>query len=561
MSDSIPLPPRYIPDARPASVPPQDTELTRRPSSHYSQPIVPHPLSIGHPHLPVRVSDHRDGSAPPDLSPAAGAFTRRTSPSDDTSTQRAHQLAAEALLTMAPASNGGPSPDKRADKPSLGPGPSAPSSGRPTPMDVDPTEAEQRGVKRKAEDEPRLPLSLGLHGMDRDRERERAKERAYSNSPSERPQPGGAGHHPAAPSRLGQPSSASPAFQGSTPAGPNRYSVYGPTTRDPLGGTSPWSLGASRYSNLGMRRDHSPSVATTSKPALSPPRRASPVAADARERFYPSSSAAGSSAAPGASASSASAAAGGYGHYSMTMRELREHREQLREGKKWLETMMGKTEKMLHMVENKMALTGEMGPAPTHAAPPPSHAPHTSAGAGPGPGKTIDDWEFEERERQRQKEIQRLEQEREMDRLEKEKRERERERSSAYESELGRAREKSANRDRDHLLASRRVSAVSPISQPPVPGRAPSAGSVSRESQSSVTSNANGGVNGAANGGGSGSAAEREREREREKPASGKGGAWEGDPVMAGVPLPRREQQSGMGRAFGKGLWSFDVRG
>ncbi|WVQ98236.1 hypothetical protein IAU59_005359 [Kwoniella sp. CBS 9459] len=510
-------------------------------------------------------------------------------------------LAAEALLNMAPPANGSSnaSPEKRNDKAPLVPAPTpastASASSAPAPatatatastarpsnaMDVD-TPEDTRGVKRKnAEDDPRLPsaVSLGLHGIDR--EREKSKDRSYSHSPlatAEARQPNPV---TATASRLGQTASSSP-FGGSSAAAAaaaaNRYSIYGPTTRDPLSG-SPWGLNPSRYSALGIRRDLSPSVptATASKPgALDPPRRDSPD--HARDsRFYPSTSTLGG---PGA----------GYGHYSMGRRELSEHREQLREGKRWLEAMLTKTEKMLHMVENKMALTGEMGPTAatsainagssslTHTSAAggvganASSASKTGAGAAGASGKHSEDWEFEERERQRQKEIQRLEQEREMDRAEREKRERERERererdrdrdresirerereierirererlaavTAAFDNDplgRGRAKERSeAERNRDLLLASRRVSAVSP--NPARPGIS-SASSTPGSREATLASNS--------------------RDKERDGKTS-----WDGEPVMGGIALPRREQQTGnsLTRALGRGLWSFDVRG
>ncbi|OWZ64849.1 hypothetical protein AYX14_06375 [Cryptococcus neoformans] len=460
-------------------------------------------------------------------------------------------LAAEALLTMAPAANGGPSPEKRVEK-SSGAGPVPASQSRRASIDVDMADNEPRGTKRKNEEEPRdvrdprAPMSLGLHGMDRDRNR--SKDRTFSHSPliSTDPRSGQPSNPHLPGSRLGQPptSSASPYPATTQQGAPNRYSIYGPTTRDPLAGSSPYSFNASRYSNLHMRRDHSPSVGgAASKPnVLSPPRRASPAPTpDPRERFYPSPSAASAGSAPG----SANAAMAGYGHYSMSRRELQEHREQLKEGKRWLEAMMAKTDKMLHMVENKMALTVEMSSGPSVVGP--GDRPSLSSNASPVPPpaaihKMSDDWEFEERERQRQKEIQRLEQEREMDRAEREKRERERERPGSYEDVRGRPRDKSeAERNRDILLASRRVSAVSP-------NPATRAATASRESASSSNGSApqqgeksHGGTNGVSGG-------------KRE------GSQWDGEPVMSGVPLPRREQQNGIGSRLGRGLWSFDVR-
>nr|XP_031860711.1 uncharacterized protein CI109_003754 [Kwoniella shandongensis]KAA5527783.1 hypothetical protein CI109_003754 [Kwoniella shandongensis] len=552
MSDASSIPSRYIPRPRSASLPPDMTELTKEPTSH-SCPPMQTPSSSDRPNLSTSSHITRRVSAPPLPSPSAIAHRTLIPPPHNK--QLAHQLAAEALLDMAPASNGqaSRSPEKKTDKAPLVPAPApAAAASRSTPMDIDTPEAESRGIKRKnGEEESRLPsaVSLGLHGIDRDRER--SKDRAYSHSPlaaTEARQP-----NPPAPtagsltaSRLGQTSATSP-FGGSqagaaaaAAAAANRYSIYGPTTRDPLGG-APWGLG-SRYSALGIRRDLSPSVgAPPSAPKpnpLSPPRRASPDQ-QRDSRFYP------------ATTSAVGGPMTGYGHYSMGRRELQEHREQLREGKRWLEAMMAKTEKMLHMVENKMALTVE---SPAGIA---SNAANASSGstAAPAPARHSDDWEFEERERARQKEILRLEHEREMDKAEREKRERERERekesqrerttgtpSSIYDTDSllrGRPRDKSeAERNRDLLLASRRVSAVSP--NPAVAGRSPAA--------SSSTPGARDGPALKAPGSNSTAAAKN-------------GSAWDGEPVMAGVALPRREQQgNSLSRALGRGLWSFDVR-
>ncbi|WWC86717.1 uncharacterized protein L201_001595 [Kwoniella dendrophila CBS 6074] len=632
MSDTIQLSGCYYPSSRPASVLPKMSELTKR--------SPPHRLSISamdraspakYPRIELHSPDNninRRLSAPTIPSPTSTPFDRRASCPVVTPNRAAQQLAAEALLGMAPSTNGqNRSPEKRpAEKPPLVPAPAHPSTSTPASrttsnaMDIDTPEGDSRGVKRKVvEDDPRLPsaVTLGLHGIDR--ERERAKESRYSHSPlaaTEARQPNPPAGNNA--SRLGQ-SPASSLLGGSTA---NRYSVYGPTTRDPLGG-SPWGLNSSRYSALGLRRDLSPSVPTVAssapKPsALDPPQRASPDAGR-DSRFYPGS-------------------VTGYGHYSMGRRELTEHREQLREGKRWLEAMLAKTEKMLHMVENKMALTGEMGSSITGPPPPGSSSsnPNPNAGpssitaklaaANPGPGArpSTDDWEFEERERLRQKEILRLEREREMDRVEREKRglererdiqrerERERERDRERERErerdrlerverlggntssssilsadsdpLGRGRrdKSEAERNRDLLLASRRITAVSPN---PATANASSNANATPNSRSannngSASNNAtpaNSSTNNAANssiaaGGGHSSSANstpntrdhapslRERERERD---SKTGSQWDGEPVLGGVALPRREQQqqSSISRALGRGLWSFDVRG
>lgn len=236
----------------------------------------------------------------------------------------------------------------------------------------------------------------------------------------------------------------------------------------------------------------------------------------------------------------------------MGRRELQEHREQLRDGKKWLENMLAKTDKMLNMVENKIAL------APSEAT------------------KHSDDWEFEERERARAKEIERLEAERERDRAEREKRERdrlaererhdrervERERMERERDHLGGGigtffsgrdrslaalqRERSeAERNRDLLLASRRVTAVSPNGRErSTPGAA--TGAATGAAPGTTANGSNGAsvqAGQASTGGAAGAAPERK---------SGPGG-WDGEPVMAGVAMPRRDQALRLGR----GLWNF----
>jgi GATA-binding protein len=235
---------------------------------------------------------------------------------------------------------------------------------------------------------------------------------------------------------------------------------------------------------------------------IDPPRRPSPDPTNARDRFYPSAMA-------------------GYPHYSMGRRELQEHREQLREGKRWLDGMLSRTEKLLSMVENKMALANDNGNMNTMQA-------------------RKDELEYEERERSRQRDMRRIEEEREKDRQDREKRERERvagmtsfgglfgrdrpfmgmgpQPQTAAKSAATVEREKSeAERNRDILLASRKVSAISPGER------------------------------------------EREKEKERTKEAEEKKSGWNGEPVLGGTTLPRRDQ--GLGRGFGRGLWSFDVRG
>ncbi|WVN87287.1 uncharacterized protein L203_102465 [Cryptococcus depauperatus CBS 7841] len=451
----------------------------------------------------------------------------------DSEAREREGLAAEALLTMAPA-NGGPS-EKRAEKPPIVPGISA-SQSRLTPMDVDMPESEARGIKRKNIEEetrenradPRHPsMSLGLHGMDRDRNR--SKDKAFSHSPLT------TGHSP---------NLSAPYPPSSQP--PSRYAMYGPTTRDPLAGDSPYAFNAPRYSNLSMRRDHSPSITGAKSNTISPPRHRSP-APDSRERFFHASP--GSGAVVGGPLP-------GFGHYPIVRRELQEHREQLKEGKRWLEAMLARTEKMLHQVENKMALAADAASASNGHPPTVGGSgervsiPPTSSNASPSSttvniAKTNDDREYEERERQRQKEMQRLEHERDHDRVERERRERDRDRLGQDEPR-GRTREQDeAGRNRDLLLASRRVSAVSPG-----PSSIPRTQASSRESQAS---------SGSAHVQGEKSSSSNTASNEvASKRASAS--QWDGEPVMAGVPLPRREQQNGMGRTLGRGLWSFDVR-
>ena len=220
--------------------------------------------------------------------------------------------------------------------------------------------------------------------------------------------------------------------------------------------------------------------------------------------------------------------------------------------------MLLKTDKMLHMVENKMALA---------------------------PGESAD---FEERERARQREIHRLEEESRVEREKRAKEAQEKERhtslmggffgrdrplstfaatAAAREREVAAAREREreanlararelqkerseAERNRDLLLASRRVSAISPDGRERSTPGAPAAGTPKPASAPSTETKP---ANGAAGAAGTASAGPAAKPGEI-KPRS----SWEGDPVMAGVALPRREQ--GLGR-LGRGLWSFDVRG
>lgn len=477
----------------------------------------------------------------------------------------AHQLAAETLLTMAP--GGTPtSPDKKTDTPSTTASVSA--GGRTTPQLDD-----SRGLKRKNEEDeaarPRPGSVLGLSTA----EKEKPKDQAFSRSPlttHDKP-----AIPPTLPGRT-QPPNASSIL--GTAAGPPRYSIYGPTARDSIA-SSPWAALSQRYNSLGLRRDLSPSVPSTAPKAnpgtaLSPPRRASP---DPHGRFHP-----GTTPASGASAAN-------YGHYAMGRRELQEHREQLREGKRWLEGMLIKTDKMIHMVENKMALAPNDTGVRTDALAD-SHS-HVSTSS--NPPKHSEDWEFEERERHRQKEIERLEAERERDRLEREKRERDRtdrersdrerierergdrermqERMASSDREhglggvggffggrdarglatLGRERDRGeAERNRDLLLASRRVTAVSPNGRErSTPGAAPAGANPATHAHGPGHTKGSTAPGVSSTSAATGGAAASNGER--------KVGGWDGEPVMGGVALPRRDQ----GMRFGRGLWSFDVRG
>ncbi|ORX34043.1 hypothetical protein BD324DRAFT_193803 [Kockovaella imperatae] len=556
MSSYVTLPPRYQP-RRHSSVPAHASELTRRPSPARS---LPSPVCLVSPR-PVRSSYPQAAD---------------------------HQLAAEALLTMAPA----PKPSEK-DSPASVPAPGVSPVTKPV--------EDPRGIKRKSEDEtPARPTS----NMSNLSASSIVKDRAFSRSPlaahDARTDPLTASKSPMnRASGVHAPSSTSSSPVNTTVAPANRYSLYGP--RDTM--SSPWLALSQRYGSIASR---TPIGATTVgvKPATSTPAPTAPAPTSAtrssvdplhsRDARTSSPGHAGSAPTGTGSSSSSSTPAttmSGYGHYAMGRRELTEHREQLREGKRWLEAMLSKTEKMLHMVENKMALA----PAETS-----TH-------------------DYEERERLRQREIHRLEEE---SRLEREKRLREkeaaekerpmstlmggffgrdrplsafaagamardreaqaaREREREREREAQHARERSeAERNRDLLLASRRVSAISPNGRErsapgaPVPGLPKphltngSSSTIATNSSNSSSndikpligpnaslpsSNGTNGVNGT-----NGTAASAgTKPGDAAKPRTS-GSAWDGDPVMAGVALPRREQ--GLGR-LGRGLWSFDVRG
>ncbi|KAL7419204.1 GATA type transcriptional activator of nitrogen-regulated proteins [Cryptotrichosporon argae] len=454
----------------------------------------------------------------------------------------AHQLAAETLLSIGPVTKAATSPDSRNNAPLAA---SSTSTAAASRMETD---EEARGVKRKNEQEQpsRLPSahSLGLVGMiDCDRSRER------SNPPGqpERATPAAASTAP----RLPGASTAS-AYPS---AAANRYSIYGPTPRESALAASPWSLASARYSPYGNfgRRDLGASAAgaaanaasaTSKATQLSPPRRPSPDAtrpADPASRFYSTA---------GPSADSVMGGLGAYGHYSMGRRELTEHREQLREGKRWLDGMLSKTEKLLNMVENKIALAAEPAPPAPPLAPAAAPA-HTAASS----QRHLEDWEYEERERTRAKEIQRLEEERERDRAEKERRDKEREAREAAaggagsSADRGRPREKTeAERNRDLLLASRRITAVSPSARPGL------ASAPSNASNGSAAS-ASGAADRSAPGVGAGAGASAASAPSHPQPIAPAKSAWDGEPVLGGIALPRREQ----GR-LGRSLWAFDSR-
>lgn len=374
-----------------------------------------------------------------------------------------------------------------------------------------------RGTKRKADDDHRpIPShpsttdhALGLSTGDN-------KDKNASHRPGVAPVPSAA-----TPAASTQPPSAATTAQST-----NRYSIYGPTNRESILAGSPWSSLSQRYQNITQaRREPSPAQPLHQAPAQ--PQGASTTAPKAGSTPVNSHLDPARRASPDPSRHYPTGAVGTYSHYSMGRRELQEHREQLREGKRWLEGMLSRTEKLLHMVENKMALAGEGGGLGTMLA-------------------RKDELEFEERERVRQREMRRIEEEREKDRLERDKREKERLAGlSGFGGLFGRdgrpfmsmggpsnpppasvqhGRDKSeAERNRDLLLNSRKVSAISPNE---------------REREK-----------------------DKEREREQADTEKDKKTGWNGESMSGGVAggLPRRDP--GLGRGFGRGLWSFDVRG
>ncbi|CAK9785675.1 unnamed protein product [Cutaneotrichosporon oleaginosum] len=472
-----------------------------------------------------------------------------------------HQLAAETLLSIAPQTKAAASVSPEIGRDKLSSSGSArlePGSHR---MDVDSKDDAMRGVKRKADEDNHLPSahSLGLVGLAGEKERERSRER-YSRSPLAQTTDGRppAAASPAAPAPATAASRLNASTTSSTTASPTytpRYSIYGPNPRDSAIG-SPWSsLTAGRYGggfSFGRRELGSsagtPAASSAPKPTqLSPPRRPSPeITRDASvSRFY--GGGVGGGVGVGGNSSSLSSS---YGHYSMGRRELDEHLNQLREGKRWLESMIAKTEKLITVVEGKIETTT----APTG----PASAPTTvAAGAGVstagGARPSNEDWEFEERERQRQREFKRLEEEAQRDRLEKERRDKERaarEKQAAVPAEpaqppprpdyglYDRGRQGRTDAERRDLLLARRVPATSPTAPTAAAaanGRPPSTGAGERERERErVAAPAK-----------TTGLWDRERaEREREQEVGGSG---------ASVALPRREQ----GR-MGRGLWAFE---
>ncbi|EKD02524.1 iron regulator 1 [Trichosporon asahii var. asahii CBS 8904] len=463
--------------------------------------------------------------------------------------EHGQDLAAETLLSIAPQTKVATlSPDSR-DKPLAG------GSG----MDIDPRDDDARGVKRKSAEDDRMGASahsLGLVGLEKDRDRSRER---YSHSPLAQANEGRGG--------AGTPGGRVGGSAQSTPssvynASP-RYSIYGPNPREPSNLMStPWSnLGNSRYGFGFGRRDlgsgTSPaapgaSPAASAKhggPPLSPPRRPAPEPpreSSSLSRFY-SGSGMGSSAG---------------GPYSISRRELTEHREQLREGKRWLEGMLSRTEKLLSVMESKIAAE----PAPSApaaaanpAAPAGASAPAPSAA---NPASRNDDWEFEERERARRKEFQRLEEEAQRDRQEKERRDKERAgalpiRGGEPPRERERERERDVREREAAAVAAERVAVERErereremfdrefrrtASDKEERGR----DLLSLSRRSGVSPN---GVGRVSSNGGEQPPAPRSHDRERERERSGNGPAssgsaapkWESE---GAVPLPRHEREA-----------------
>ncbi|BEI89690.1 uncharacterized protein CcaverHIS019_0210520 [Cutaneotrichosporon cavernicola] len=549
-----------------AGAPPAPSASAAVPHSNpYDDKARPYGMSSPWAHNPAqRDMDPRRKNMPL-IIPTAGANTERKKPwwiedrreRDDKERDHgelsSHQLAAETLLSIAPQTKVAASVSPEIGRDKLSASGSArlePGSSR---MDVDSKDDVLRGVKRKADEDNHLPSahSLGLVGLAGEKERERSRER-YSRSPLAQTTENraAAAASPSAPapataaSRLnastGSNASASPTF---TP----RYSIYGPNPRDSAIG-SPWSsLAAGRYGggfsfgrrDLGSSVGASPASSAPKPAQLSPQRRPSPETTrdTGVSRFY------------GGAVGGNSSLSSSYGHYSMSRRELDEHLNQLREGKRWLESMMIKTEKLITVVEGKMETAV---PAAAASTPAPAAAP-VSAPADGG-GRSNEDWEFEERERQRQREFKRLEEEAQRDRLEKERRDKERaarvKQTSAIPADpappaprpdyglYDRGRQSRSDAERRDLLLARRVPATSPnasTSAATANGRPPSTSVTERERVAPAPSPKTTGL------------WERERaEREREEVVGS----------APSVALPRREP----GR-IGRGLWAFESRG
>jgi hypothetical protein len=246
----------------------------------------------------------------------------------------------------------------------------------------------------------------------------------------------------------------------------------------------------------------------------------------------------------------------------MGRRELAEHREQLREGKRWLERMLAQTEKLMTMVDSKLASANEPPATATVAT---TAAPASAPAPAPAASRLNnhdEDWEFEERQRQRRKEFERLEEEAHRDLQEKERRdkeriaqdrrpaaastpadrererERERERDAAthslYERDSFRGRSLAHDKDlerRELLIGGRRVGGVSP--------NGVSAGRSAPPASDRPAAAAGSGVGSAVG------------------PGAVKPTAWEGETGsgLGSVALPRREP---VGSRLGRGLWAFD---
>jgi len=459
--------------------------------------------------------------------------------------------------------------------------PTPAENSNPTKPPADERPDDSRVVKRKEEEhtEQRLPATTSLGLTDMAKDREVSKERPFSRSPlltqDTRPASSAAAPTQPPPHTVAQPAPRDPAsreaasrepasrdtaprpastFANSQASAASRYSIYGPTSRDPSGiGLSSWSGLANRYA--AHRKDVTPAASSTtvvSKPTarLSPPRRDPELARESR--LFGST--------PSSSTSNM------YGHYGpMGWRELAEHREQLREGRKWLENMLSKTDKLLSMVENKMALSGESGGAST-AAIPASTASSLSA-------KKHEEWDLDERERARQVAMRKLEEEGERDRVEREKLEKERSGASERDGRslyrinpfFDRARERPASTSTPPgSTALGAASSASTNSSPANRHIIPSSASASAATNGTPRER---------------SEAERNRDlllgrsrpssvvsppntRDRAIPSTAAAvgaarttSAWDSDGVLGGVGGLARRDPTGL-RGFGRGLWS-----